>query len=182
MVTTDTTEIIMNNLSKINVDYRYLTKSTKYWLGIIEELMQSKIELINSNITSLKSISLDISSIDKELHTSRQNLYSGHYGVLKQYIELRTKDMPTTPFQEIDKLREEKSLIETDKELLVAKDVKTEVLQYRLDDMAVRLDSAVKRHESDLNRISQLENELQKTQRELAILKSKQDTNKQIIF
>ena len=90
--------------------------------------------------------------------------------------------MPITPFQEIDKLREEKSLIETDKELLMVKDVKTEVLQYRLDEMAVRLDSAAKRHEADLNRISQLENELLKTQRELAILKSKQDTNKQIIY
>ena len=182
MVTEDTTELVMNNLGRINVDYRYLTKSTKYWLEIIEELIQAKIEIINSNIASLRSMSLDITSIAKELDTSRQNLYSGHNGVLKQYIEMRVKDMPTTPFQEIDKLREEKSLIETDKELLMVKDVKTEVLQYRLDEMAVRLDSAAKRHESDLNRISQLENELQKVQRELASLKSKQETNKQIIF
>ena len=182
MVTEDTTDPVKINLGKLNVDYRFLTKSTKYWLEKIEELIQSKIEVITSNLASLKSVSLDISSIAKELHTSRQNLYGGHNGVLKQYIELRGKDVPITPFQEIDKLREDKSLIEKDKSLLIVKDVKTEVLEYRLDEMAVRLDSAAKRHESDLNRITQLENELLKTQKELANLKGKQDIKKQIIY
>ena len=77
---------------------------------------------------------------------------------------------------------QDKSLIEKDKSLLIVKDVKTEVLEYRLDEMTVRLDSAAKRHESDLNRITQLENELLKTQKELANLKGKQDINKQIIY
>ena len=43
MVTADTAEVVKNNLGKINVDYRYLTKSTKYWLDTIEELIQEKI-------------------------------------------------------------------------------------------------------------------------------------------
>ena len=182
MVTENTTELVKNNLGKINKEYNCLTNSTKYWLEKLEELIQTKIELIKTSLASLKSTSFDISSIAKDLNTSRQNIYSGHGGVLKEYIELRVKDMPITPFQEIDKLREEKAIIEADKQLLMVKDVKTGVLEYRLDEMTVRLDSAAKRHESDLIRISQLENELLKIKRELKDLKSKQDTKKEIIF
>ena len=182
METDNTRKRIVEKLSILNIRFEYLTKSTQFWLETIEELFQAKIELINTNITSLKSLSFDISSIAKELHTSRQNLYKSHDGVLKQYIELRLKDIPTTPFQEIERIKDEKNSLQRDKDLLILKDVKTEALLHQLDEMSIKLDNAAKKHEFDFKRISELESELLQTKKELANLKNKQDMNKQIIF
>ena len=105
----NTTDIVISNLKTIGINYDDLKVDTQVWLEDIEQVIQNKFEQINNCLETLKDISFDISAIAKDLHTSRQNLYSSRKGILKQYIEIATKDIPLTPFQMIDKLREEKS-------------------------------------------------------------------------
>ena len=156
----NTTDIVISNLKTIGINYDDLKVDTQVWLEDIEQVIQNKFEQINNCLETLKDISFDISAIAKDLHTSRQNLYSSRKGILKQYIEIATKDIPLTPFQMIDKLREEKSDLQEEIELLMIKDVKNELLLKQVDELKLALKTANERYDSNTETIMRLENEI----------------------
>ena len=156
----NTTDIVICNLKTIGINYDDLKVDTQVWLEDIEQVIQNKLEQINNCLETLKDISFDISAIAKALHTSRQNLYSSRKGILKQYIEIATKDIPLTPFQMIDKLREEKSDLQEEIELLMIKDVKNELLLKQVDELRLALKTANERNDSNIETIIKLENEI----------------------
>ena len=156
----NTTDIVISNLKTIGINYEDLKADTKNWLENIEQVIQDKLKEINNCLTTLKDVSFDISAIAKDLHTSRQNLYSSRKGILKQYIEISTKDVPLTPFQQIDKFREDKSNLQEEIELLMIKDVKNELLLKQVDELKLALKTANERNYSNTETIMKLENEI----------------------
>ena len=165
----NTTDIVMSNLKTIGINYEQLKEDTQVWLEKIEQVIQDKKNQINKCLTTLKDVSFDLSSIAKALNTSRQNLYSSRKGILRQYIEIATKDVPTTPFQQIDKLREEKSNLQEDIELLMIKDVKNELLLKQVDELRLALKTANERNDTNTETIIKLENEIIELKKKLSI-------------
>ena len=99
---------VVLNLIKLNIRLEDLKMGAQDWLFKIDDLIHQRVQEANECIDKLKNISFDVSSIAKELHTSRQNLYNSYSGILKHYIEVATSDIPISPIKQIEKLREEK--------------------------------------------------------------------------
>ena len=173
---------VIRNLIKLNIRLDDLKKGAQYWLFKIDDLIYHRVQESNECIDKLKSISFDVSSIAKELHTSRQNLYNSYSGILKQYIEVATSDIPISPIKQIEKLREEKASLQQDKEKLMLKDLQTEILEKELDEITVKFANANKQHQADFERIMQLQNEVLELKKKLASVQQNKSTDKDLVI
>lgn len=125
----DYNEIIVRKLEKIGESYDVLKPYMLKHLENIESLIQSKQNERNNALRTIKESTLTLSSISKELNMSRTTLYN-HEQLLKRYIDYSIEESDNSdPYNIIANLKEEKSQLQSQIELMMKRDLDIELIK-----------------------------------------------------
>ena len=125
----DYNEIIAQKLEKIGESYDVLKPYMLKHLENIESLIQSKQNERNNALRTIKESTLTLSSISKELNMSRTTLYN-HEQLLKRYIDYSIEESDNSdPYNIIANLKEEKSQLQSQIELMMKRDLDIELIK-----------------------------------------------------
>ena len=125
----DYNEIIVRKLEKIGESYDVLKPYMLKHLENIESLIQRKQNERNNALRMIKESTLTLSSISKELNMSRTTLYN-HEQLLKRYIDYSIEESDNSdPYNIIANLKEEKSQLQSQIELMMKRDLDIELIK-----------------------------------------------------
>ena len=152
----DYTDIIKSNLSKLGVSYDSLKPFMIKHLEAIEALIQTKNNVRNVAVESIKNSNYTLSSISKELNMSRTTLYN-HEQILKRYIELSVElSQASDPYITISILRDEKSQLLSEIGLLMKRDLDIELLKNQNEQLKAEIKDKNKEIERMHRKIAEL--------------------------
>lgn len=125
-------------------------------LEAIEALIQTKNNVRNVAVETIKNSNYTLSSISKELNMSRTTLYN-HEQILKRYIELSVESSQASdPYITISILRDEKSQLLSEIGLLMKRDLDIELLKNQNEQLKAEIKDKNKEIERMHKKIAEL--------------------------
>ena len=125
-------------------------------LEAIEALIQTKNNVRNVAVETIKNSNYTLSSISKELNMSRTTLYN-HEQILKRYIELSVESSQASdPYITISILRDEKSQLLSEIGLLMKHDLDIELLKNQNEQLKAEIKDKNKEIERMHKKIAEL--------------------------
>lgn len=151
------TEIIKENLEKLDEDYDILKPFMQKWLIKIEESIQTKRKSQTEAESILKNMDYTVKSIAEDVGASRTTLYN-HEQLLKRYIEISSSMAESSnPYIKIKQIQAEKSIMQEQMNKLMLRDVDIELLKIQLQSLNSILENKnreIKRLESRIMELS----------------------------
>ena len=125
-------------------------------LEAIEALIQTKNNVRNVAVETIKNSNYTLSSISKELNMSRTTLYN-HEQILKRYIELSVESSQASdPYITISILQDEKSQLLSEIGLLMKRDLDIELLKNQNEQLKAEIKDKNKEIERMHRKIAEL--------------------------
>ncbi len=153
----DIIETIKQNLAAINEEYDSLKPFMQKWLIKVEEAIQKRAQTQAEAAETLRSVDYSVKSISEDVGASRTTMYN-HEQLLKRYVEYSAiKAAAKSPFADISKLREEKSVLQDQVKKMMARDVDVELLKMQIRSLSTTLEgknAEIKRLEARIENLS----------------------------
>ena len=154
----DINTTVKEKLSAIGEDFDMLKPFMQKWVLSVEEAIQERMSAQAEAISSLKGVDYSVKSISASVGASRTTMYN-HEQLLKRYIEYSAKvASEQSPYTEITRLQEEKSLLQEQIRKFMERDVDAELLKMQVRSLGATLEgknAEIKRLESRIAELSE---------------------------
>lgn len=153
-------KLIRENLTAINEDFDGLKPAMQKRIVEIETIIQNRCLQQENAINTLKTTDFTLKSIAEEIGASRTTLYN-HEQLLKRYIEQSISTAnDSNPITIIDKVQKEKSLLQSQIDKMMHRDLDMELLKLQNRELASTLEGKNAEITRLQYRISELSNEI----------------------
>ncbi|MCR1822353.1 hypothetical protein [Terrisporobacter muris] len=148
--------------NELGIDYDNLKSKTKKHLLNIETAITNRELKYSELVDELKGNKVTLSSISDDAKISRQTLYNNKE--LKAYINFRTLQVnELNPYYQIDALKEKINKLNQKLELMINRDIDTEILRY---ENQILLEQ-IKNKDNTITRMNEQNTEMERRIKEL---------------